>query len=59
MSGDRRLPPCVALLAAPLRCVLPVVLLVLIGLAACGKKGPPEPPGPPEKVTYPRIYPTR
>lgn len=27
-------------------------------LAACGKKGPPEPPGPPNKVTYPKSYPT-
>jgi predicted small lipoprotein YifL len=37
------------------------VLLLLIGLgvlAACGKKGPPEPPGPPNKVIYPRVYPT-
>ena len=27
-------------------------------LAACGKKGPPSPPGPPSQVTYPRAYPT-
>jgi len=39
--------------------LLPLLLLAFVGLAACGKKGPPEPPGPPEKVTYPRIYPTR
>jgi predicted small lipoprotein YifL len=28
-------------------------------LAACGKKGPPDPPGPPSAVTYPKAYPTR
>ena len=27
-------------------------------LAACGKKGPPDPAGPPEKITWPRTYPT-
>jgi predicted small lipoprotein YifL len=27
-------------------------------LAACGKKGPPEPAGPADKVTYPKTYPT-
>ena len=38
----------------------PVVLFaVALGLlAACGKKGPPEPPGPPDKIIYPKIYPT-
>ena len=35
-------------------------LLVIAGLlAGCGKKGPPDPPGPPEKVIWPRTYPTR
>ncbi len=28
-------------------------------LAACGRTGPIRPPGPPEQVTYPRIYPSR
>jgi predicted small lipoprotein YifL len=28
-------------------------------LSACGKKGPPDPPGPPDKITFPRSYPTR
>jgi predicted small lipoprotein YifL len=37
-----------------------VALLVALGLlAGCGKKGPPDPPGPPDKVTYPKTYPTR
>ncbi|MBN8903466.1 MAG: hypothetical protein J0H57_20775 [Rhodospirillales bacterium] len=27
-------------------------------LAACGKKGPPVAPGPPDQITYPRVYPT-
>ena len=26
-------------------------------LAACGRAGPPRPPGPREAITYPRIYP--
>ena len=36
-----------------------VLLLALGVLAACGKKGPPDPPGPPDKIIYPKIYPTR
>ena len=28
-------------------------------LAACGKKGPPEPPGPRSQIIYPKSYPTR
>jgi predicted small lipoprotein YifL len=37
-----------------------LVLLVGLGvLVACGKKGPPEPPGPPDKIIYPKTYPTR
>ena len=35
------------------------VALLAGTLAACGKKGPPEPPGPPDKITYPRMYPSR
>jgi hypothetical protein len=33
-----------------------VLLLVALGLAACGKKGPPEPP-PGVPNVYPRSYP--
>lgn len=39
------------------RLVAAAMLAVLL-LAACGKKGPPEPVGPPDKITYPRVYPT-
>ncbi len=36
-----------------------LALAVALGLlAACGKKGPPSPPGPP-KIIYPKVYPTR
>ena len=34
-------------------CVL-VALAVAVALAACGKKGPPSPPGPPDQITYPK-----
>jgi argininosuccinate lyase len=27
-------------------------------LSACGKKNAPSPPGPPDLITYPKIYPT-
>ena len=33
-------------------------LLVLAVLAGCGKRGAPNPPGPADQLTYPRIYPT-
>lgn len=35
-----------------------LAMLLSVGLAACGKKGPPVPPEG-EPVTYPRNYPTR
>ena len=38
--------------------ILPFLLLALI-LSACGRKGPPNPPGPPDQITYPRAYPAR
>jgi hypothetical protein len=42
-----------------MRSALMLATLLGIGLlAACGKKGPPSPPGPPEQITYPRAYPT-
>ena len=36
-------------------------MLALVGLllvTACGKKGPPVPAGPQDKITWPRAYPT-
>jgi predicted small lipoprotein YifL len=42
---------------AGMRAIL--ALAVAVGLlAACGKKGPPDPPGPPDKIIYPKAYPT-
>jgi predicted small lipoprotein YifL len=35
-----------------------IVMLAALALAACGKVGPPQPPGPPEKVIWPHAYPT-
>lgn len=36
-----------------------LIALALAGLAlaACGRVGPPRPPGPQEAITYPRSYP--
>lgn len=39
--------------------VLALALGLTTALAACGKKGPPDPPGPADQITYPRSYPTR
>ena len=36
-----------------------IVLALGLVVTACGKKGPPDPPGPPDKVIYPKSYPTR
>jgi predicted small lipoprotein YifL len=37
-----------------------LALAVAFGLlAACGKKGPPDPPGPPAKIIYPKQYPAK
>jgi predicted small lipoprotein YifL len=38
----------------PLACVL----VCAMALAACGKKGPPDPPGPQNEITWPKTYPT-
>jgi predicted small lipoprotein YifL len=42
-----------------MRLFLALLLLAPLALSACGKKGPPTPPGPVDQVTYPRVYPTR
>ncbi len=36
-----------------------VLLAAATLLAACGRVGPVRPPGPPEQITYPRVYPSR
>jgi predicted small lipoprotein YifL len=36
-------------------CLLALAALPL--LAACGRSGPPRPPGPAEAITFPRQYP--
>ena len=38
--------------------LITAALLGMVVLAACGKKGPPSPPGPPNEITWPRVYPT-
>ncbi|WP_168200025.1 hypothetical protein [Acetobacter vaccinii] len=40
-----------------LLCGLGLATLLLLPLAACGKKSPPHPPGPSSQITYPRTYP--
>lgn len=39
--------------------VLVALLVVAVLLSACGRKGWPQPPGPPDQITYPRTYPSR
>ena len=39
--------------------LLAAVLATLLALTACGKKGPPESPGPPNEILWPKTYPTR
>ncbi len=34
-----------------------IAMLALGLLAACGRVGPPRPPGPADQVTFPRPYP--
>jgi predicted small lipoprotein YifL len=42
----------------PLLLAPALAILLLLGLAACGKRGSPEAPGPADQIIYPRIYPT-
>ena len=35
-----------------------LLLLTVLMLGACGKKGPTEAPGPRNEIIYPRSYPT-
>ena len=41
--------------------ILGVLVLAMVAplLVACGRSGPPRPPGPPEQITFPRSYPAR
>ena len=34
-----------------------LIIATCLLLAACGKKGAPQPPGPKEDITYPKVYP--
>jgi predicted small lipoprotein YifL len=37
-----------------------LALAIALGLlVACGKKGPPDAPGPPAEIIFPKSYPTR
>lgn len=36
-----------------------LLLLALVLLTSCGKKGSPNPPGPANEITFPRTYPSR
>ncbi len=35
-----------------------LAVLLVLGVAACGKVGAPSQPGPPDQITYPKFYPT-
>jgi predicted small lipoprotein YifL len=35
-----------------------LILLAVLALAACGKKGNPVAPGPADQITYPHSYPS-
>jgi len=35
------------------------LLIAVVLLASCGKKGSPSPPGPANEVAFPRTYPSR
>ena len=36
-----------------------VLALVGLALAGCGKKAPPQPPGPADQITFPKSYPVK
>jgi predicted small lipoprotein YifL len=39
--------------------LLLALLVASLALASCGKRGPPAPPGPPDQVIWPRVYPAQ
>lgn len=38
--------------------LLLAAIILSLPLSACGRKGAPRPPGPPDQVIYPKGYPT-
>ncbi len=38
--------------------LLLVAISLCLPLSACGRRGAPQPPGPPDQVIYPKSYPT-
>ena len=41
-------------------CGMRVLAIVLVGLlVGCAKTGPPVPPGPADRIIYPKAYPSR
>lgn len=34
-----------------------IILAAGLALTACGRVGPPRPPGPADQITFPRMYP--
>jgi predicted small lipoprotein YifL len=43
---------------AALFLLLAALMVTALMLTACGKKGPPDPPGPPNEIIWPKTYPT-
>jgi predicted small lipoprotein YifL len=35
-----------------------LAIVCALALTACGKKGAPDPPGPQNEITWPKVYPT-
>ncbi len=42
-----------------MRALLAIAMALVLSVVACGKRGPPQSAGPPDQVTYPRVYPAR
>jgi predicted small lipoprotein YifL len=34
-------------------------MMCVLALSGCGKKGDPAPAGPPDQITWPKVYPVR
>ena len=57
-AGQRRARGGALAAGAGVRRAAAAVAAGAAAVAACGKKGPPSPPGPPDQITWPRVYPT-